>query len=211
VLLAAAFAGSARTAEVIDRIAVTVDNEVITESELREEIRVTAFLNSEQPDFSPAARRRAAERLVEQALIRREMELARYPEPPPQQVDELAGEILHRRFQGSETRIREALREYGLEEADLRRHLAKQAATMRFIEYRFRPEVLVTETEVRECYDNRIVPAYRKQGASAPPFDDARSQCEDLIAAQRVDQLVEQWLKEARGRVHIAYREDAFQ
>ena len=60
------------TAEIIDRVAVSVGNQVITEDQIGEEIRVTAFLNHETPDLSPAQKRRAAERLIEQALVRRD-------------------------------------------------------------------------------------------------------------------------------------------
>ncbi len=64
--------------EMIDRIAVTVDNRVIAESEIIRQIRITAFLNGEPPDFSAANKRTTADRLVEQALIRRELETTRY-------------------------------------------------------------------------------------------------------------------------------------
>jgi hypothetical protein len=62
------------SAEIIDRIAVTVEKQVITESEIWRQIRITAFLNGEEPDFSSAAKRTMADRLVEQVLIRRELE-----------------------------------------------------------------------------------------------------------------------------------------
>src|ERR1017187_6822016 len=68
-------------AEIIDRIAVSVGNRVIAESDLHREIRVAAFLDGVQPDFSPAGRRATAERMVEQVLIRRELEISRYPIP----------------------------------------------------------------------------------------------------------------------------------
>ena len=68
-------------AEIIDRIAVSVGNQAITISDLDREIRVTAFLNRTPPDFSPAARRATADRMVEQRLILRELENSRYPSP----------------------------------------------------------------------------------------------------------------------------------
>src|SRR5262245_7837713 len=64
--------------EVIDRIAVSVNNRVITESEILRQIRITAFMNGEKPDFSAENKRRTADRLVEQALIRHEIETSRY-------------------------------------------------------------------------------------------------------------------------------------
>ena len=60
-------------AAVLDRIAVTVGNDAITESEVMEEIRITSLLNNEPLDFSAPARRAAAERLVDQYLIRQEL------------------------------------------------------------------------------------------------------------------------------------------
>ena len=54
---------------------------MITQSQVDDEIRVTAFLNREKVDLSAAARKQAASRLIEQALIKREMDLSRYPLP----------------------------------------------------------------------------------------------------------------------------------
>src|SRR5436309_13062632 len=75
-------------AEIIDRVAVVVGNRVITESEILREIRLTAFLNGAALDFSAASRRRTAERLVEQRLIRNEIESSRFPEPAPDAVQQ---------------------------------------------------------------------------------------------------------------------------
>ena len=68
-------------ADVIDRIAITVANQAITASQIDEEVRVTAFLNREKLDLSLAEKKAAAGRLLDQALIRREMELSHYPLP----------------------------------------------------------------------------------------------------------------------------------
>ncbi len=68
--------------EVIDRIAVSVGYQAITESEIELAIRITSFINGDKPDLSPQSRRKAAERLADQMLIRNEMKLSRYPMPP---------------------------------------------------------------------------------------------------------------------------------
>jgi hypothetical protein len=61
---------AAMSSEIIDRIAVSVEDSVITESELRKEIRVMAFLDETEPDLSGANKRKAAERLIDQYLMR---------------------------------------------------------------------------------------------------------------------------------------------
>ena len=67
-------------AELLDRIAIVVNNQPIKDSDIERDIRVTALLNGDRVDSGPSARKQAANRLIDQALIRREMELAPIPE-----------------------------------------------------------------------------------------------------------------------------------
>src|ERR1700676_5334931 len=80
VCLAVAMALGSR-AEIIDRIAVSVGNDIITTDQIHDEICVTAFLNHTQPNLNADERRKAAERLIEQTLIKREMDFTHYPLP----------------------------------------------------------------------------------------------------------------------------------
>src|SRR3984885_8109581 len=59
-------------AETLDRIAVSIGREVITESQVILDLRVAAFLDRKPVDLSGPAKRQAAERLVDQILILRE-------------------------------------------------------------------------------------------------------------------------------------------
>ncbi len=203
--------GSGALAEIIDRVAVTVDQDVITGSEIRGDIRVTAFLNGTEPDFSPENRRKTAERLVEQILMRREMRLTNYPEVTPDDILDRVTELI--RHYGSEGPYRAALRRYGIGELQLRDTLMRQEAVLRFIDLRFKPEVQVLEPELLEFYNRVCLPEYRRKnpGRPDPSFDDLRSDCEELMVSQRVDTRIEAWLKEATARARIRYVEDAFQ
>lgn len=178
-LAAFALLAAPAPAEAIDRIAVAVENQVITESQVREEIRVVAFLNREPPDFSPASRRKTAERLVDQLLMRREMEFTHYPGPEAAEVEQSFQDV--RGEYPSQAEFQKKLTEYGVDAATLRQSLARQAATLHFIELRFQPEVQVQEGE----------------GEAA--------------AQKAVDERVERWLKDVKGRTRIRYMEEAFQ
>jgi hypothetical protein len=196
--------------EIIDRVAVAVDTQVITQSQLMDEIRVVAFQNGDKPDFSPASRRAAADRLVEQALIRREMQLTRFPEPKRADIEDTLKDLRSR--SGSDAAYQTALREYGITQEQLEQALLRQSATLQFIELRFRPEVQVQEPEVMSYYEDVFVPeAQRRHIVPTPAFDAVREQCEEALTAQLVDKRVAAWLKEARSRVHLHYQEDAFQ
>src|SRR5580658_3926364 len=59
----------ASAAEVVDRIAVTVDKQVIAESDVILYLRVAAFLDRKPVDLSGAAKRAAAAALVDRYLM----------------------------------------------------------------------------------------------------------------------------------------------
>ena len=196
-------------AEIIDRMAVTVDNQVITTSEIGEALRVAAFLNGEKPDFSQAARRKMADRLIEQVLVRREMELTRYPEPPSTEIEQTLSQVKHR-FPG-ETQFQQALAEYKLTQRQIENALRRQITLLHFTDLRFRPEVQVQESDVKQYYETVYLPEIRKKGVTPEPsFEDAQDDCEEALTAQLVDKRLDAWLIEARGSARIEYDEDAF-
>lgn len=196
--------------EIIDRIAVSVDEQVITDSEIRQEIRITAFLDGVKPDLSAANRRRTADRLVEQILMRREMRFTQYPEPTPEDVDEQLKQV-RARFP-SDADYRAALERAKLTAAEVREAIQRAIAVVRFIDLRFRPEVQVVEPELMEYFQKQCLPEWRKSHTGPDPtFDELRQECEDKLVSERVDARIESWLKEAKGRARIRYEEDAFQ
>src|SRR5258708_22429918 len=111
--------------EVIDRIAVSVGNQVVTEAQIMDEIRVTAFLNHQKTEFTSDQKKAAAERLIEQTLIKREMELSHYPLPEITEAEP---------FMKDAKASPAALAAAGITEADLQQHLWWQLTMLRFIE-----------------------------------------------------------------------------
>jgi len=129
--------------EVIDRTAAAVDRQVVTTSSIEEQIRIAAFLNNEPLDLSATNRRRTAERIIEQILIRREMEISHYTPPGEIDVDRMLESLRAQR-----SNFDADLKRYGLGMTALRRNLALQLSSMRFIDLRFRPGNTVTDAEV---------------------------------------------------------------
>jgi peptidyl-prolyl cis-trans isomerase SurA len=196
-------------AEIIDRIAVTVDKIVITESDIVGQMRVAAFLGDEPLDLSAVARRQAARRLVEQALIQREMEITRYPAPSLAEAD-LVLEQIRKRF-GSTDDYQTKLDEYGIEEELLRRSLLRQITTLRFIDFRFRPGIAVSDREIEQYYRENLLPELSKNGSNTTPsLDDSRDEIEEVLINQRVDEALDRWLAAAASQARIEYREEAF-
>ena len=202
---------SSPRADVIDRIAVTLDNQIITESEIAREIRLSAFLNGDPLDFSPEARRKAAGRLVEQKLIRREVELGHYPEPGKEEVAAMLRQIQSQRFRDAED-YRQALEKCGVSEDELNAHLLWQLTLLRFIDARFRPGIQVSDEEVRANFDReQSKPEQAADPGKRPKFEDLRDQIRETLINQRVDQELDDWLAATRKRTRIVFHVEAFQ
>ena len=195
-------------AEVIDRIAVTVGRQAITESDVIRELRLSAFVNQTEPQFNAQSKRRAAERLVERTLIRNEMEAGQYELPQASEVD-AAFESLRKRFPTAAA-FHAALAKYNITEDDGRHYLLEQVAVVLFVDARFGAAVQVAESDFREYYLRQFLPAWEneKKGA-APSFDDVREDIAQIVRKQRADGLLDNWLKETKDRVRIEFREEA--
>jgi hypothetical protein len=198
----------ADAAVVLDRIAVVVNDRVIKDSDIRREIRMTSFLNGDPLDFSDQERRKAANRLIDQALIRREIQLARYPQATPEEIKNLLAQVREQRFL-SDAAYKEALERCGITEEQLRSHLSWQIAVLHFVEQRFRPGVLVPDEEVENYYEAHRSEFQAPGEAKAVALSDVRETIENRLAAERVNKLFFSWLEAARKETRIQYREAA--
>jgi len=192
--LVAAWIVCSAAAGVVDRIAVVVGKTVITESEVMEEVRITEFLNGQPLDLGPEARRAAAERLVDQDLIRNEMQIGHYPEPKAEEADAMLARLEKERFSNAGS-LEEALAKYGLTEAELKRHLLWQIAVLRFTDQRFRVGL----------------PAATGQGGANRAAPGSETVADAGGNNSSVDQQMEAWLKETRSQTRVRFNQEAFQ
>lgn len=190
-LLAIAFTLAAVAAGVIDRVAVVVGNQMITESEVLLEVRLTEFFNGQPLDLAADKRKDAAERLVDQQLIRNEMLIGGYPMPAESEGEAVLRKFQQENYQGIPS-FRAALENHGLTEDEVKRHLLWQAAAMRFTDLRFHMTMAAPAT------------------TSAAPSTD-QSQSADRSDDTTVEDQMEVWLKEARSNTRIQFKKGAFQ
>ena len=196
--------------EVIDRIAIAVESRVITELQIDEELRVTAFLNHGPILRDLNARRAAADRIVAQVLVRHEMQLSHYPEPSATEIDNYLQTV--RATFNAQQMYEAALREYSITQKSLKQHLADQLATMSFIELRFRPSLDIPEAEIRARYEQQMASwATTHPGMSAPRFDAARPAILQTLTEEHTDGILDTWLEEARKQANIVYMDKALQ
>ena len=198
-------------AEIIDRIAVSVGNRVITETDLNREIRVVAFQDGVKPDFSPAGKRATAERMVEQVLIRRELEISRYPVPTAAEVAPVL-EAFKKAHLPQDEAYQRALADYGIADQDVKDLLLWQRTLLLFIEVRFQSGVQVTGQDIQDYFDKVVKPAAEAAHPGQPiDLEDYRDQIEQTLTGQRADRQMDTWLKEARSHTEIVFHDEVLQ
>ena len=185
----------AASAAIVDGIVATVGRSVITDSMVRRSMRNAALLAKEPLVEPEAVWELNRNRLIEQALVKEEIRISRYPVAQPDEVR--AGVDQIRAQLGGPAAFAVKLRQYKLTEADVAENVAWQITFARFITYRFRPAVQVTEDALRAFY------AKWKPASDKPPFEETRDALEKEFIAEESSRYLDRWLKEVRQVTRI--------
>jgi len=196
-------------AVIIDRIAVVVGAHVIKTSDIERDLRLTDFLNQEPLNLSPAARRQAAGRLVDQEIIRADITSGGYARARDSDAEALLRQIQRDRFGDVEARLAAALQRYGLTEDELRRQLLWQLTVLKFIQQRFQPGVYVSDDDVRAYYDQHLAELRGKYPRDSG-FQALEPKIRSQLEGEAVNRDFESWLADAHKRTKIEYHQDAF-
>ena len=198
-LLVAACSGGA---EIVDGVAAVVGRRAITWSDVRRQLRLEAFFNHQPPPApspkpSPATRS-GLERLIEQLLLRAEIEQANLPPIEDQEVEKRLEELNVSKADPAP---------YGLTRKDLLDQARWQREVDRFVEVRFRAAASISPAQVETYYEKALAPELKAKGVEPPPLEEVRRKIEDSLREQRANELLEAWLLEQRGRVRIQLME----
>lgn len=199
---------SLHAGEVIDRIAVTVDNAAILQSDLDVAVRCEALLNGRRLETLASADEQATlQRLIDQELLRQQMgnELAA---PKPEEVAERLREV-RGQIPGAtdDNGWRGLLVRYQVSEAELAERIIAQMQIARFLEQRLRPSIRLEQGSVQAYYNDVLLPQLRKSGVKAdPPLREVRPQIQEILVQQRMDEDLASWLRTLRqqSRIHPA-------
>lgn len=190
---------------VLDRLLAVVNQDVILQSDVDEERRLTAF----QP-FRDVNRNstfeQIVERLIDRALILQQARLQPEAEITDAQVDEqlnaLRKQIPACKQYQCETQagwlryIKD--QEFTLEE--LRVEWRQRMEVLRFIEERFRSGISISDDDVKSYYEKTLLPQYARMHASAPPLEAITKRVQEVLLQQQVTNLLADWLKSLRAQ-----------
>jgi hypothetical protein len=187
-------------AVIVDRIAIVAGKKIIKDSDITNDLRLTAFLNQQPLVFTAAARKKAANRLLEQGFIRDELEAGHYPTATVEEAQDTLEGLIKSRYR-TPAAYKSALAANGIAEGDLKARLLWQMTVLRFINIRFGSSVDVSDDEIRQYYDG-----HRQQFAS--DLSAAHSKIQELLSGERTNKAFYDWLDRQREEATIRYLED---
>ena len=165
--------------EILERILAVVDERPLLLSDVRALSAVRGL-----------AEGKALEAAVDERLMH--VEAARLPQAdvPAEEEDRALALLLE---------THPALRDE-VPEPDLRRLLRRQLAILKYVEFRFRPQVRVSDEEVRKAWEEEQ--AGRPAG---PALEDEQEAIRERLERQALDERIEAWVKELRARADVRY------
>jgi hypothetical protein len=196
---------AAATAVIIDRIAVVVGDAVIKDSDINRDVRLVSFLNREKLSFDLTARKAAANRLIDQSLIQREIDLGDYQVPAQSDADKLFLDTQRERAP-SPAAFARMLEHYGLSTAQMKSYLYWQLTVLRFIDQRFRPSVLVTDEDAQAYYQQHSGDFKTKNGEQKT-LDEASAEIREILTNQQINKQFDSWLRARRRSAGVEYHE----
>ena len=98
----------------------------------------------------------------------------------------------------SSLRAREPARAGRVSEPDLRRLLRRQLTILKYVEFRFRPQLRITDEQVRKAWEAEEVGR-----PSGVPLEDAQEALRARLERRALDERVEAWVGELRKRADV--------
>ncbi|MBZ5498222.1 MAG: hypothetical protein LAP85_17615 [Acidobacteriia bacterium] len=192
------------SAQEIDRLLAAVNGRVITEWDLRLARTLNAILELGR-NVAPQSRQKELDRLINQELIRQEME--NFP------IGQADRNNLQVEIQDKMTGLKNAyaeigglpalLRQLGLQEDELVSYIDLIALTEKFSNLRFGPFVTVSDAEVEAYYGEKLLPVLKKSGLAPPPMAEVAATITDTVKQEKISSAMDQWIENIRNHSHI--------
>jgi hypothetical protein len=182
--------------QTIDGVAARIEDNILTESELRE---LAAF--QELVDGRAKPRPELIRELADQWIVRGEATATKYPLPPPEDVGSAYAQLV-KKFPSPEE-FKNRCARAGLTEADIRRILEQQLYLSRFLDYRFRPEAQVDDQQIEGYYKDQLTAQLKARGQAVPPLEEVEETIREVLVQRAIDTLSTKWLDETRERLQI--------
>ncbi len=177
----------------VDRILAVVDDDPILSSEV-DQVLALGVVQPEEGEGEREARRRALDFLIEERLRFHEVDRFGLAEVPVDVVD-AEFERLQAEF-GGPAKFGRVLDESELSEQGARQLLARQVMIWVYVEERLGARVFVGIEDIRQYYEEELLPELAARGEGKPEFDEVREAIRNLLRERRMNEELERWTTE---------------
>ncbi len=197
--------------EILDRVAATSGQQVVTMSAVLRQMRLETLASGEAVKDTEENRRKAASRLVDQSIVLREIELSRYVPPTLAEAETALDRYLQQSHQQKE-KFFELVSKAGFTEEEFLRELQWRLSVARFVDYRFSAGVQVTEEEIQSYYAKEFTARQKilSPEQPLPPMEEVRDRILRILTLTKTNSSMEQWLARMREQLGVRYFDAAF-
>ena len=191
--------------QVVDKMVATVNagvrTELITYSDLLWQLALQPNTSLDNP--TSAELNRALRLLIDQRLIIQEAEKLPSIAPTPKEINDARDELA-RNF-ASVTEFQQRLQRVGLTTEKLDEILDQRLKMEKYLNFRFRSFVVISQTEIADYYRDVFVPRLRARspGQIVPTLEEAKGQIEKVLTEAKIESDTDAFLDTARERAEI--------
>lgn len=206
----------AASAVQLDHVVAAIGTDVILESDVREEMRLSALEplrvlpGEDTPD-------RALRRLIDRTLILEQMRTQQQPVTTPATQVQKAIEQLRREIPEcahyhceTESGWQAFLQAHDLTPKLVEERWSQRMAILRFIDLRFRAGIRISTQQIADYYTRTLLPALAKEHEPAPALAKVSSRIEEILLQQQVSSLFQNWLTSLRDQGNVRIIDPAY-
>ncbi|HLI78001.1 MAG TPA: hypothetical protein VKV02_13735 [Acidobacteriaceae bacterium] len=193
----------------VDRVVAIVNGQIVLDSDVQEEHRFEAIQPYPGSADTESTRDREIERLVNRALILQQARLQSQDTITDADVDKEI-DNLRKTLPGckagdcsTDAGWARYLSSKGFSVVEFRTRWKQRMEVLAFIQERFAAGTSVTEGQVREFYQNTMLPQYKKAGTRPAPFASVEARIREVLQQQQVSSLLRDWLQSLRAQGSI--------
>lgn len=200
----------------LDHVVAAIGNNVILESDVRQEMRFSALEpirvlpGQNTPDS-------ALRRLIDRTLILEQMKeqqqsVTTAGDKVTAAIEKLRGDLpaCAQAHCQTEKGWIGFLGAYDLTPQMVQQRWSQRMAILRFIDLRFRSGIRISDAQISGYYQKTLVPALAKEHESAPPLDQVSSRIREVLLQQQVSSLFQVWVNSLRDQGNVRIVDPAY-
>ncbi|HKQ07521.1 MAG TPA: hypothetical protein VJ464_20520 [Blastocatellia bacterium] len=208
-LLFTFYLSAAQPQKVVDQIVALVNDDIITRSDLLWSLAMDPQAPNPAEGVSSELLRQKLDVMLDQRLIAQEARRVPTAEITAEDINQRRAALV-KGFR-SEQAFLQRTGAVGLTPARVNDLIREMLLIERFVDFRFRSFIFVTEAEIQRYYDETLAPRIRERGQVVPGLDDrlpnenltVRARITEIIRQQKINQEIDRFLNATRQRADI--------